>query len=68
MQLNSQAALILGYLEAGNTITPLEALEKFGCFRLASRINDLKNEGHAIDGEMIELDNGKRVKRYRMAA
>jgi hypothetical protein len=32
----------------GNTITPLDALQNYGCFRLAARISDLKNQGHAI--------------------
>lgn len=32
----------------GNSVTALEALQEFECFRLASRINDLKNDGHAI--------------------
>ncbi|WP_194162992.1 septal ring lytic transglycosylase RlpA family protein, partial [Moraxella catarrhalis] len=34
---------ILDYLMAGNTITPLEALERFGCFSLAARVYELKN-------------------------
>jgi len=38
----SQNDRILGYLQEGNTITPLEALDLFGCFRLSARIHDLK--------------------------
>ena len=40
----SQNKQILEYLEQGNTLTALEALEKFDCFRLASRINQLINK------------------------
>ena len=38
----SQNEAIREYLEAGHSITPLEALNKFGCFRLGARIADLK--------------------------
>ena len=46
-------------------ITPLEALHNFGCFRLASRINDLRKEGHDIKTTMIE-QNGKRFAEYSL--
>ncbi|WP_227545468.1 MULTISPECIES: helix-turn-helix domain-containing protein [Moraxella] len=39
----TQNQQILDYLMAGNTITPLEALERFGCFSLAARVYELKN-------------------------
>ena len=54
----SQKKSILDWLSEGNTITALQALDMFGCLRLASRINDLKNEGFPIAKEMIEV-NGK---------
>jgi len=61
----SQCEQILEYLKKGNTITPLEALDRFGCFRLASRINDLKNQGHCIGMEMrLNLKTGKRYAEY----
>ena len=43
----------------------MDALNKFGCFRLSARIKDLKNEGHNIYSEMetIEYEDGT-VKRY----
>ena len=44
----SQNKLILKHLEEGRSISPLEALQEYGCSRLASRINDLKNQGHDI--------------------
>jgi len=44
----SQKKEILNHLKQGNKITPIDALKKFGCFRLAARINDLKKEGHRI--------------------
>lgn len=44
----SQNAKILAYLESGRSITPIEALNMFDCFRLSARIKDLRNEGHLI--------------------
>lgn len=36
----------------GHSITQLDALRDFGCFRLASRISDLKREGMNIKKTM----------------
>lgn len=65
MDIESQGAQILSYLREGNSLTPLEALNKFGCFRLGARIWDLKREGHDIHTDLIEA-NGKRVASYRL--
>lgn len=59
----SHATKIKAYLESGNQITPLQALKKFGCFRLAARIRDLKDEGMTIYKIMVRRKNqeGKNV-------
>lgn len=62
----SQENAILEYLLAGNSITPLESLTRFGCFRLGARIYDLCQAGHNIESTMIKI-NGKRVASYRYA-
>lgn len=36
-------------------LTALDALEGCGCFRLASRINDLRKQGHNITTERVEM-------------
>ena len=59
----SQKKLILDWLSEGNSITALQALNMFGCLRLASRICDLKIAGFPIAKEMIKV-NGKRVAEY----
>jgi hypothetical protein len=41
-------AQILAYLQSGNSITPLDALQLFGCFRLGARIFDLRKSGVEI--------------------
>ncbi len=44
----SQNANILARLQEGKTISPIDALIDFRCFRLAARINDLRKSGHNI--------------------
>ena len=64
----SQNEKILAYLQAGNSLTPIPALELFGCWALSSRISDLNKKGHNIKSELITLDNGKKVSRYWIEA
>ena len=45
---NSQMALILNHLLSGEEINPLEALNKYGCYRLGAIIYNLKKEGYRI--------------------
>jgi hypothetical protein len=63
--MESQNKEILKYLKKGKRLTAMDALGKFGCFRMAARANDLRNHGHNIKTEIIEL-NGKRVAEYRL--
>lgn len=44
----------LDYLERYGSITPLEALTAFHCFRLAAVIFKLREEGHAITTKINE--------------
>ena len=64
----NQCAEILAYLSAGNGLTSLEAQDKFACMRLASRINDLRQDGHAIESVWHSNGLGKRWVEYRLAA
>lgn len=48
----SQESLILKYLQAGNRLTPLDALRLFSCLRLGARIFQLKKQGHDIKMEL----------------
>lgn len=63
-RLNSQNAMILNFLESGGSLTPIEALEKFQCFRLAARMNDLRKKGYVIQTEILKDDNGKSYASY----
>ena len=60
----SQSQDILNHLIDHGSITAIEALENFGCFRLAARINDLRHDGHNIHTTNVDLPNGKRIARY----
>ena len=63
---DSQCSKILHDLIAGKRITPIDALEKYGCFRLSARISELKEVGWKIEKETVTLSNGKRIARYYM--
>ena len=64
----SQNDDIESFLKKGRSITQVDALKLFGCFRLASRIYDLRERGLEIDAIPMMLKNGKRVTKYRLAA
>lgn len=63
----SQCAQIKEWLLRGNKITQVEALNMFGCFRLASRIHDLRERGLNIHKERIQVPSGKYVAQYSIA-
>jgi hypothetical protein len=69
--MQSQCASILKWLSEGKPLTPLMALDKFGCFRLAARIKNLKDDGHAITSNMITVTNRdggtSKVAEYRLS-
>ena len=58
----SQVLRIKKWLLSGRTLTPMQALSKFGCFRLGARIYDLRKEYTIIN---IKDDGG--YAKYRMA-
>ena len=61
----SQIKNILNHLKSGSSITATEALNLFGCFRLAARIHDLRNQGHWI--QSVESREGnKSFAEYRL--
>lgn len=60
----SQTTEILEMLKAG-PITAMDALQKAGCFRLAARINDLRQQGHEIITTNVEI-HGKHVAQYSL--
>lgn len=63
----SQCELILNHLRNHGSITPLEALQQYGCFRLGARIWDLRRRGEDITAKTLTLGNGKQVAMYSLA-
>lgn len=68
----TQSQRILRHLEDYGSITQMDAIRDYGIMRLASRVNDLRKEGHPIITERVEGRNryGERCHwaRYRMGA
>lgn len=63
----SQTARIKAALLAGEKLTPMDALRRFGCFRLGARIWDLRNEhGMDIRTEQFRTESGKIVAAYSL--
>lgn len=62
---DSQEKWLLRTLKRGQKITPLRALEEFGIFRLAARVNSLRDRGHKIITVMVE-DGDKKYARYHL--
>lgn len=62
---DTQRAQIRAWLSEGNSITPIQALEMFGCFRLSAIIYILKyDDGMPIETEMVYEAKGKRHAKY----
>ena len=71
MRTKSQNEMILKYLQTHKTgITPLQALQKFGCLRLSGRIYDLRDQGYNILTNMVDVKTSdgdvKTVAQYRL--
>ena len=50
----------------GRPLTQMEALNEYGCFRLAGRVYDLKKMGWPIHCELKQTDNGKVIGTYSL--
>ena len=61
----TQCKQILEYMEKTGSITPIQALEYFGCMRLQARIYDLRKKGYIIETDIVHL-NGKHFARYNL--
>lgn len=66
----SQNERILDYMDKHGSITQIEAMNKLGVMRLASRISDLRRLGYPIESRAEAVKNryGEKchIKRYRM--
>lgn len=62
----TQCAQIKDWLMQGKKLTSLDALNLFGCMRLASRIHDLRERGLDVHTEKIKVPSGKYVTQYSL--
>jgi|TARA_R110002110_G_scaffold101926_1_gene258741 hypothetical protein len=62
----SQTTDILDWLNAGKPITALEALQIFGCFRLAARIADIRAKGIEVTTDTVKTHTGKSIAQYSL--
>ena len=53
----TQSERILRHLEDYGSITQMDAMKDYGIMRLASRVNDLRREGHPIITEVVTGKN-----------
>lgn len=54
------------WLHSGREITPLQALDMWGCFRLGARIKELRNDGVTIARRFVSNSHGVRFAAYRL--
>lgn len=68
MNNGTQKAKILAALLAGEELTPLEILNRFGCMRASPRIEELIKDGHKVDnlGAGGTRERGGRYAIYRI--
>ena len=62
----TQNERILSALKRGDLLTPMRALNRFKCFRLAARIRELRDEGHKIQSRVITTPKKARHAVYWM--
>lgn len=61
----TQTEMIRAHLQSGRDLSPIDALNHYGCFRLAARIKELRNQGLPIE-TMTEQRDGKAWAKYRL--
>jgi len=66
MKTETQNKKILRHLSSGKKLTAYGALNLFSCFRLASRIYDLRFDGNDIRSNRIKTPSGSSVAEYYM--
>jgi hypothetical protein len=62
----TQNAQILQYLQRGRAISPLVALDRFQCLRLAARVRELRDQGVKIKTTMTRVGRHKLVASYKL--
>ncbi len=66
MTRRTQKQKVLEHLLKGYSITPLEALQKFGCFRLGAIIHLLRKSGILINTTLVANLKGNKYASYKL--
>jgi hypothetical protein len=53
----SQNELVLKHLQEVGSLTSLEAIQKYGITRISARVYDLRERGHDVQTELIQVPN-----------
>ena len=61
-----QKDIILELLQGGVNVTPMLALNRCGCFRLAAIVHQLRDEGHNIDTHYVKSHTGNKYAEYKL--
>lgn len=64
--MKSQKDAIYNHLKSGKSITPIEALNRYGSFRLGAIIHKLRREGYEIETKYITNKYGNKFAEYKM--
>lgn len=65
MRTETQRSAILGHLMTLKTITPMQALDLYKCFRLAAHIKVLRDRGYLISTNMMKGNDGSSYAQYQ---
>jgi hypothetical protein len=57
MTIDSQKQKVLRHLEMFGSIDPVQALQEYGIFRLAARIDELRREAYEIETHLVKTIN-----------
>jgi hypothetical protein len=61
----TQRKCILNHLQKAKSagITAIDALQLYGCMRLAARIHEIRLDGHDVLTQIVEV-NGRQIAKY----
>lgn len=62
--MKSQCQQIEAWMRAGNTLTVMEAIKRFGCYALSQRCTDLRRRRVPVKSVPITTRSGKRISMY----
>lgn len=65
VKIKTQRQQILSHLINGKSLTPIDALNLFGCFRLSARIFEIRGQGFEVETSIVEK-KGSKIAEYSL--